>query len=419
MDYQTALNDAAARLKDGDVVGALKRLSDLTVSDPHDLRAYLEAGNIAAQLGDRAEAERWYDRAQRVSDRNFWPYYLKAKLCERFGDRAASMECLTMAARKCKGHVSEEEYTNILKSLSDIRSIVLGPPPDEIRRRLRQQNVAGKVLDNAVRVSLVKDEEDILYASLASSYENGIRFYAIADNLSTDGTRGEIDRFIADHQDCIVYVVRDPVVGYYQSAKTMGLVHLAVTMLEGAGKTIDWVFALDADEMLHVTDPGLDLHSLLSRADMQQTQMLAYWLCNASNSMAHERIDPNDDLSARFDTFSLHHNSPTRKVAFRHAPSAVIEQGNHYCRGIARDPSEIAIGSQYGIFLKHYPVRSIEQMRRKILNGGKALEAQTVTVGGAHWKQDYDTFMKRGDEYLREKLANFHRINVTQAEELR
>ena len=57
-------------------------------------------------------------------------------------------------------------------------------------------------------------------------------------------------------------------------------------------------------------------------------------------------------------------------------------------------------------------------MRKKILNGGKALQAQAVTVGGAHWKHDYDTFLSRGDDYLREKLATFHRINVSQAEGL-
>ena len=416
MDYQTALDDAAARWRDGDAPGALKRLTDLSVSNPHDIRSYLEAGQIEAALGNLLEAETWYNRACVVSDRNFWPYYLKAKLKESQHDYASCMECLTIASRQCKNSVSDEEYTNILKYLSDVKSIVLGPSPVQLQSLLRQKNVSGKALENAVRVSLVKDEEDIIYASLLSSYENGIRFYAIADNLSTDNTAAEIDRFIGDHPDCIVYVVRDPVVGYYQSAKTMGLTRLAVTMLEGAGKTIDWIFALDADELLHVTNHERDLHALLSSEEMQNSQMLAYWLCHASNSTILERVATDDDLSTTFDTFSIHHKSPTRKVAFRNNPNALIEQGNHYCRGVASDPSQITIGSQHGVLLKHYPIRSIEQLRKKILNGGKALKALTVNVGGAHWKHDYDRLMARGDAYVVEKLKSYHRTNADQAD---
>ncbi len=410
MDYLPALRDALALRDDGQLDAAMDRFKKLAAEHPHRIEAPLEAGKLAQKRGDWKDALVWYRDAMGVSRHNFWPYYLSVKLKQQQNDHAGCLEDLEAAGRECRGRVSEEEYDNIVKLTSDFRSIVNGPPAVDLQAALlRNETPVGRPLPNAVRVSLVKDEADVIYDGLESSYLSGFRFYAIADNNSSDETRREIDRFAADRPDCIVYVVSDPVVGYFQAAKTMAVARMAVTVLQGLGHPVEWVFALDGDEMLYASDPSRDLFEILGGPDSRNKRMLSYCFCNASSSFPHQRLDPDVDFLRHFDHYETFHRNTVRKVAFRYSPEAYLEQGNHYCSKLVTDVDQLIVGAEQGLVLRHFPVRSIDHVRKKIVNGGKALQAFNGSKAlGGHWKRDYELYLEQGENYLSEKVRLYH-----------
>ena len=410
MDYVPALREALAFRDDNQLDAAMTRLKALAAEHPHRIEAFLEAGKLAQKRGAWQDALGWYRSAMGVSRHNFWPYYLSVKLKQQQNDYPACLELLKTAGRECQGRVLEEEYDNIVKLTSDIRTVANGPSVAVLQSSLlRNTTPIGRTLPNAVRVSLVKDEADVIYESLESSYLGGFRYYAIADNNSADHTRREIDRFAADRPDCIVYVVSDPVVGYFQAAKTMALARMAVTVLQGLGHPIEWVFALDADEMLYASDPSHDLFGILNGPDSDNKRMLSYCFCNASSSFPHQRLDPDMDFLRHFDHYDTFHRTTVRKVAFRYSAEAYLEQGNHYCSKVVTDVDQLIVGAEFGLVLRHFPVRSIEHVRKKIVNGGKALQAFNGPNSlGSHWKRDYELYLEKGEGYLSEKVQQYH-----------
>ena len=67
------------------------------------------------------------------------------------------------------------------------------------------------------------------------------------------------------------------------------------------------------------------------------------------------------------------------------------------------------VGAEFGLVLRHFPVRSIEHVRKKIVNGGKALQAFNGPNSlGSHWKRDYELYLEKGEGYLSEKVQQYH-----------
>jgi hypothetical protein len=72
--------------------------------------------------------------------------------------------------------------------------------------------------------------------------------------------------------------------------------------------------------------------------------------------------------------------APLPKVAVRPYPRVTIHQGNH-----SADFGETVNGL---LVLRHFALRSVEQMVRKARNGGAAYAATTLDESvGAHWRQ--------------------------------
>ena len=70
---------------------------------------------------------------------------------------------------------------------------------------------------------------------------------------------------------------------------------------------------------------------------------------------------------------------------------------------------QLIVGAEFGLVLRHFPVRSIEHVRTKIVNGGKALQAFNGSDAlGGHWKRDYELYLEQGEEYLSEKVRRYH-----------
>ncbi len=101
---------------------------------------------------------------------------------------------------------------------------------------VRSDLKTGRPCYKCIQVMLVKDEDDIIYSCLEAAYKNGVRLFAICENNSRDQTLQEIYRFRDDHTDVVVLIVNDPIVGYYQDAKTLGVALMAKTIFIN-----DWI----------------------------------------------------------------------------------------------------------------------------------------------------------------------------------
>ena len=112
-------------------------------------------------------------------------------------------------------------------------------------------------------------------------------------------------------------------------------------------------------------------------------------------------------LDQVFVNFASYRNQLVRKVAFRYSEATFLEYGNHYCNNAIKVVVEVISGAEFGIFLKHYPMRSFHQLKSKIINGGKSISAVDKSSIGAHWRQDYDRYMREGDDFVWKKINDY------------
>ncbi|MDE5069857.1 MAG: glycosyltransferase family 2 protein, partial [Trichodesmium sp. St4_bin8_1] len=110
-----------------------------------------------------------------------------------------------------------------------------------------QRPISQKIKENVViaGVSIVKDEEDIIYYNLAGNYREGIKHFVMLDHMSSDGTRDEIRRFADDYPEAMVYLIEDRDPLFHKFRKMSAAAEFAHRMW-GA----EWIFPFDADEVM-------------------------------------------------------------------------------------------------------------------------------------------------------------------------
>jgi len=211
-------------------------------------------------------------------------------------------------------------------------------------------------------VTMVRDEADIIAYTLAHLVSQGVERILVADNCSKDGT-AEVLKQLANSMPVTVIEDREP--GYYQAHKMTRLVRYAAC--SGAA----WVIPFDADELW--VAPGQRLREFLARtdADVVRARMVDYLPHNS------------DDLTELNPYRRIRHRAredrAVYKVAFRANRYARVAAGNH----VVRHPGRIGAGLE----VHHYPYRSEEQLKRKLLQGREALMAARLGEDiGSHWR---------------------------------
>jgi len=226
----------------------------------------------------------------------------------------------------------------------------------EVRRR-RKRNVVWAV-------SMVKNEADVIEASVRHLFSQGVDAMVVADNGSTDGTL-DILRSLA--REFPLYVAIDSLVAYEQSAKMTRLARFATE--HGAR----WVVPFDADEFWFSVDDR-SLADTLRNADPGVGVLEA----RMYNVFPTEELDPSRSLGEYRYRLCLQWTK-LGKVAFRSHPDAVLAMGNHdvQCPGEKRT----------ALMIMHLPWRSQAQMERKVRQGVTALkQADLPENAGRHWK---------------------------------
>ena len=239
-------------------------------------------------------------------------------------------------------------------------------------------------------ISMFKDEEDVAYLNLVWQYDLGIKKFVVLDNFSSDGTDQKIRQFAQDYPQAEVYVIEDREIGYYQSRKMTALAEFAYSLWN-----VEWIFPCDADEFLCCFRSPLD--TVLESVSLEHRCIRLPLRNHYLRSFYNSEVNPLKRMTHRnqYDAYT------SSKVLIRWYPGIVIAQGNHdaYYEG----ESLLKIdGPPLGLLLRHYPFRSKDHIRKKIVNGGRAYaKAPDLHQSmGYHWRQGYEQYQLRGEEVI-------------------
>lgn len=246
-------------------------------------------------------------------------------------------------------------------------------------------------------VTMVRDEGDVIYHTLCHLAGENLDGIIIADNLSTDCTRFEIDRAISDlargtpwERACQIVVVEDDEPGYYQSAKMTALAARAAK--EHGAK---WIIPFDADELWYTQGDRLGIVIAGMGGYVGAIEAPLYNHFPSS-------IDPAG--TNPFETIQWRQREPGAlpKVAFRWTPDITILQGNHAISGCTGHTTH------HGVELRHFPYRTFEQFVHKARMGAAAYAATTLPeTEGAHWRQYGAILERHGEAALREVFEQY------------
>lgn len=213
-----------------------------------------------------------------------------------------------------------------------------------------------------IAITMVRDEADVIGTTVRHLLAHDVDHVIVADNLSTDATRGILDELARDTGQVTVLDDLEP--GYYQSAK---MSRLACQAWE-RGAT--WVLPFDADEVWYSPT-----HDTIAQALKDCPLAIV-------NAFGFDHIpQPGDQPGIAGMVHRRAHPQRLPKVAFRADPAAVIQMGNHF---VTRGGPEGVGPLEY----RHFQWRSPEQMARKVRQGKAAYEASDLhQTHGAHWRQ--------------------------------
>lgn len=240
-----------------------------------------------------------------------------------------------------------------------------------------------------VGVSMVGDEADVI--------ESFVRFHAqvldhllVVDHRSRDGT-AEILAALVD-EGLPLSVTREPGLGHSQARHLTELMKVAVRR-HGA----DWVVPLDADEFLTSEEPG-GVRAALPPGPPAKRYLRIPW----RSYVPTPRDDPAEPEVLR----RIRHRcarepkqwykalAPRRLAGARRT---LLQPGSHdLYRGGLKRSRRYAFEASRGLALAHFPLRSVEQMERKVLRGW--LASLALPPGrrpeNAHWGAFFRAFAR-------------------------
>ena len=226
-------------------------------------------------------------------------------------------------------------------------------------------------------VTMVKNEEDIIGETILNLLAQGIDHVLVADNGSTDDTRGVLLRLAEQHP---VHVVHDPIVDYWQAVKISHLARAATRM--GAS----WIVPFDGDEVWRGTG-GKTIAEVLKSTGAAVLEA-GEWV------FVPLAIAPAGTYTTRH-PYREAEPSSMPKVAFRASWLARVGMGNH---SVSR-PGRVV---SHELRIAHYSYRTPEQILRKASDGAQAAKLAGLPV--SMWSQWAD-IAGRDEEDARALMA--------------
>lgn len=265
-------------------------------------------------------------------------------------------------------------------------------------------------IDDIALITMVKNEEDIIFENLVWHFTIGFRKFVIVDNQSNDNTRKRIEKFAElTKNQAKVMIIDDPIFEHIQSRIMTGAYEFA----KSVWPELTWVFPVDADEFWI---PGKPLQSIL---DQVPDDIDAITTLCAQHRPMDGYYDYPKDLPF-YERIPYRVNSimggKLGKTALRatNRKNLVIAQGNHSIKNRKDYPKllqkklhlvgqiKYASGNALGLNMTEFSLRSIEQTHKKLSNGAKAnMAAQNLgfihKTNGSHWNEYAIEMQKFGD----------------------
>ena len=267
-------------------------------------------------------------------------------------------------------------------------------------------------LARAAICMMVKDEADVIAQNLEHHYNLGFRRFFILENNSTDATGLLIADFRARYPEARVFCASDFVVGYIQAVKMNALARFAETYLQFDDEPLEWMFFIDADEFITpaFSDIGASVSRLAAMLENPEFNLIYFhWAQCASSSLLRD-IPDHTDLFATFSVVWQKMAVPVPKVAIRVGKGLQVIQGNHSVESYPYPAQSAALAAGAGFYMFHFPNRTVEQLRRKLVNANLALQPGRRSNGientAGHWRTYFEWYTEHGDVALENILKS-------------
>lgn len=251
-------------------------------------------------------------------------------------------------------------------------------------------------MQRACAILATFNEADIIVESVRKLIAGGVEVFVI-DNGSTDRTLELLNPLVGQG------VVDMRTVKFHEDGREIYDWTSILRMKEDLSKALgfDWYLHVDADEIRYSPWPHLSLREGLDRVDHSGYNLVNFKLFNFR--LTHD-LAASDDFERDMPDYSAgeYFNQYQIKAWKAHPDIDIVDYGGH----IARRPD----GKIYPVrFIhKHYPVRSLEHGRRKILQERKQRFSVAEKQRGWHVQYDQMADVQAEDVFWQpEKLARF------------
>jgi Glycosyl transferase family 2 len=243
--------------------------------------------------------------------------------------------------------------------------------------------VRGDARVKLVVATMVRDEEDILEVFLRHHAELADLILVTLHRCSDRSE--EITRALR-REGLPIEVTHDEREAYVQSEVATAAMHRA-----GGDLKADWFLPLDADEFLGCTTNVRDV--LAEHAGQQPLSL--HWKTYVPWNDARDDDNPVRRMRHRLrrETTTTPNLLIPRALAWR--LEMRVELGHHWLTDTTTGQQVRAV-KEPKLWLAHYPVRSLPQLRRKVLATWPALRARATYEAGEGWhcRRLYERFMQ-------------------------